>query len=920
MNVPKNEDILQAILDNTSDNIVLMDTNYKVLSFNKTIQKTLALYHGRDIKIGDDYRDFVIESHMPLFLDAFKQAIKGEKFSIETNTKADEVSLWFEYRINPVYLKKGKLLGVSLTAIDITKRKLAEISFDKASKRYEKIIETSAVPLVIVDEHMSIINANPAAINLFGYSAKEFKNIKLFSISKVTTVPDEFHEKLQAFVSSHNEFMDVVVMQKKNGELIYVESTINTFELDEDGYGVVSLIDVTKKVINQFKLTNYYREINLLNHVNDIILKSSDISNLLFKVCECLVNKGNYILAWISEAGYVDKNGFIKPFISYGTVEYLKNLKISTVNKAHSKGPTIKALTTGTISVVNKINKDNNYKIWLQNASKYGIKSSAAFPLLLSDGKKMILNLYSDQENAFLENELDLMVRVVKNISLAIESIKNREKQAISAYELRERVKEITTIYRITKLLSDEEVAFYDIIKNSVNLIPLGFQFIKICSAKIVFDGKSFKSGRYKDSPINISCEKTTIDGKHFELRVNYKISESVSKNLWFLPEEMDMLSNICQLFVMHYNKRFFVEKLKSSESLLSTIYSNTEVGHLLIDANFSILSFNNTFYEGYAKMSEFKIEIGKNFFDCILRERKQNFRDLLQKVKRASNPVSYQTNFSYQDRKFYFDVNLVPVIENNKCAAISISCTDITKLKALEIERERIINDLKLRYEDLEQFSYVISHNIRSPIATLLGLTKLLDAGLSEKEVRFILNGVKESAFRLDRTIHDVNEIISIRKGSSQNLSTVVLSKKLSNVIDSIREIIKQSGVKITSDFTEVKEIKAIKPYITSIFYNLISNSIKYAKKNVPPQIHIYSKITDSGVKIYFVDNGIGIDLIKHKKEVFGLYKRFNLDVEGKGMGLFIIKSQVEAMGGTIEVESEPGKGTTFIVTLPNK
>ena len=102
------------------------------------------------------------------------------------------------------------------------------------------------------------------------------------------------------------------------------------------------------------------------------------------------------------------------------------------------------------------------------------------------------------------------------------------------------------------------------------------------------------------------------------------------------------------------------------------------------------------------------------------------------------------------------------------------------------------------------------------------------------------------------------------------------------------------------------------------SVFYNLVSNSIKYRQAGLLPVIEIKSYLINDKIEIHYTDNGLGIDMKKRSDQVFGLYKRFHNHKEGKGMGLFMVKTQVEALGGKISIESEVNKGTTFIIQFP--
>jgi len=121
------------------------------------------------------------------------------------------------------------------------------------------------------------------------------------------------------------------------------------------------------------------------------------------------------------------------------------------------------------------------------------------------------------------------------------------------------------------------------------------------------------------------------------------------------------------------------------------------------------------------------------------------------------------------------------------------------------------------------------------------------------------------------------------------------------------------ETNAQINIDITSSPMLYAISPYLESIFYNLISNAIKYRNPDKRPVITVRLVDHFDHTLIIFSDNGLGIDLDKHGKTIFNLYKRFHLHVEGKGLGLFLVKAQMVAMGGRVEVESEPGKGTAF-------
>jgi signal transduction histidine kinase len=229
--------------------------------------------------------------------------------------------------------------------------------------------------------------------------------------------------------------------------------------------------------------------------------------------------------------------------------------------------------------------------------------------------------------------------------------------------------------------------------------------------------------------------------------------------------------------------------------------------------------------------------------------------------------------------------------------------------------QKEKMTADLIQRNKDLEQFTYIISHNLRAPVANIIGLSyRLQQVDLADDIKKQIAGGLSTSVKKLDEVIRDLNDILKVRQKVDESKQLINLTQFASDIHLSIEKMIENENAVIVWNFSEVDEILTIKSYLHSIFYNLISNSLKYRQPGIPPAIEIRSQKLNNKIILLFKDNGLGIDLRNLSDHVFGLYKRFHTDrAEGKGIGLYMVKTQVESMGGKISISSEVNKGTEF-------
>jgi signal transduction histidine kinase len=219
----------------------------------------------------------------------------------------------------------------------------------------------------------------------------------------------------------------------------------------------------------------------------------------------------------------------------------------------------------------------------------------------------------------------------------------------------------------------------------------------------------------------------------------------------------------------------------------------------------------------------------------------------------------------------------------------------------------------------ELQQFSYTVSHNLRGPVASMLGLINIHRYAQSDKEKDELLLLLKHSAQSLETVIVDLNKVIEIRNDKFSPFEEISLPEELNLVKKSLSTFITANEVVIESNF-QVDKILSIKTYVHSILYNLVSNAIQYRSPDRLPIIKITTEALPGFTVLNIRDNGLGIDLSRFRADIFKLYKRFHTHTPGKGLGLYLVHQQVEKLNGRIEVESKVNHGTSFHVYFPEK
>jgi len=355
------------------------------------------------------------------------------------------------------------------------------------------------------------------------------------------------------------------------------------------------------------------------------------------------------------------------------------------------------------------------------------------------------------------------------------------------------------------------------------------------------------------------------------------------------------------------------IEQLK--KEYINKFFEKAPIGAILLDHDSGMLGLN---YHASEVMNAQETELlGNklyNFFPDIVKPQLNEFLDSGYK----SDPKKIFIKSLSPEQ--FIEISITEVkVEANFIYKIAI-VEDITEKVIKDKQIENQITELKKINNDLDNFIYTASHDLKAPISNIEGLIYTLkDVTVNNPDVeeqKQILDLIEKSILRFKGTIQDLSEIAKVQRQTEEGVTKIDIKEGIAEVLEMLDKEIKITNTVVTLNTNNCSLVYLSKSNFKSIFYNLISNAIKYNSPKRKPIIEITCDQIPHFISIQIKDNGLGVSK-NNLPKMFSMFKRFHDHVEGTGIGLYIVKRIIDNAGGKIEVESEVGKGTIFKVYL---
>ncbi len=715
-------------------------------------------------------------------------------------------------------------------------------------------------------------------------------------------------------------------------EFVFPDGSKADFELSiqpiPEGVFILS-IDRTEQKKATEKLHKVNRLYAFISAINQSIVHIDNEQQLLDSACDIAANIGGFSLAKISIIDVRNNNNLrtisvngkedaVKGAENYADMNYNDQLLYNTA--------TGRALRSGNYAVCNDIPNDVIMKPRESDLSNNIIMSCISLPIKKFGKVIGIFELYSDIKDFFDDEEITLLKEAAGDISFALENFEKAKrldetKDLVAKTENRFRVL-IEKSADIKTLATEDGKYIY--CSPSIRKV-LGYEIKELLNESLYAlihpeDIALFIENRNK-------ILKTPGKSFYFQHRRLHKKGhwiwcEGSVTNMLHEPGIMAMVSNFRDIS----EKKMAENQLKKNEAFIKEVLNSLSAHIAVIDVDGNIVAVNeawkkfsldnggHVFQEKHTESNYFKVcEKSFNQGDSIADIALRGIKEVMDKKQ---TQFYYEYPCDSEDQKRWFSLLARPFKGDEQLVVMAHQ--DISQRKFAEEELIKNNDELLKTNLELDRFAYSVSHDLRSPLTSVLGLIGFIEEESKEPETQEHVRMIKSSISRLDESIKNILNY-SRNKRTELEVEKILIHATIDEIITSLNGINLNAKIHFQINIQENLPFHSDRQRFIMVLENLISNAIKYHNEDENNRyIKITGVVNNQSLSLKIADNGIGIAAANHEK-IFDMFFRLSSKLYGSGIGLYIVKESIEKLEGSIKLNSEIGKGTTFNIILKN-
>ena len=904
----------QQILDGYDSLVVIaIDTSYKILSINKSGVRLLKQMYGKEATEGDCLLDFFAgKQSKSLAKEHFDRALKGEKFTITRPFGSEENTRYYDIMYAPLTSEDG-VYGISAMVVDITEKKKQEAERLQANEMYRRLFVTSKDAIMTLDPpSWKFTTGNNMILDMFKVKdMEEWTSMGPWQVSPEVQPDGELSSKkaqrmIQTAMENGSHYFEWT-HRRMDGESFPATVLLTRVDFSERQFLQATVRDITEeKRTEEARILNETKFQNIFEGVSEGILVAGYYQGIFLYANPAIEKMTGYKHDEIIELSPrlvhdpKDHDRVLEAVKSSKYEKKSKTIELEFIRKNHSKflgQATYSFMKWGNQDCIVAFIRDISE---LKQAEKLILDNQSRYQALFEHSHDAIIILKSTGE--FLTgNEAAVKLFNADSLETCINTPpptiwpeyqpdgRLSAEKAEEAIQLALKKGSHTFEWQYKKYTSE---TFYA----SVVLSRIDMQDEVLVQTSIRDITEQIENKKRLESQNELQNLLMRISSTYINTPLA-DVHEVIQKSLQEIGEFVE--ADRSYLFEFDYINRTISNTYEWCAPNIRSVMDETQNLPMsevpeMVDPHFlgDFIYIPDTQLMNEGGSKEILLE--------------QEIKSLLTvPLMHHDSCIGFVGFDSVINKKVYSD-NEIAILK-----LYSDMLVNIQMRTEKEKEVQKLLHTTKDQNQRLKEFSYITSHNLRASVANMIGLSQMLKVAPGNEDY---LEMLKVTTQKLDNSITNINELINF-ENENDVLQKVdcSLSEAVQRVLKLTNQIIEKKKVDLSVNIAESHTIKAFPAYLDSILHNLITNALKYGITDHAKTLNISASYENLGTSVVIKDQGLGIDLDRYREKMFKLGTRLHDTSDGQGLGLFMTKRQLEAMGGKIEVQSGVNKGTTF-------